>query len=278
MARSLLEEAMTPEVLDISWRRLRCEHTPWSFDVSREQLQQHLLGHILRCREEVLSGSYRPQPLRQFPMQKPDGKQRILSAQYLRDKLVQRALLTILEPRAEKLFHNDSYAYRPGRSVAMALKKVCERVRIGQCWLVDADIKSFFDTIPHSQLKKILKNFLHDANAFELVEKWLAQGAHHQSLLGQRRGISQGAILSPLFCNLYLHQFDIAMSRVDIPFVRFADDFLLFSTDKSKAHDAMDFAAGQLHKLGLALHPEKSRIVRSGSAVKFLGEPLPESM
>ncbi len=275
MGLSLLKQAMAPEVLNLTWRRLRREHTPWSVTVSRDQLQQHLLKHILECREQILSGRYKPQPLRQFPLQKPDGKQRILSAQYLQDKFVQRALLIVLEPRAEALFHNDSFAYRPGRNVTMALTKVRERVRIGQAWLVDADIKKFFDTIPHRKLIKLLKGFINDAQAMRLIETWLCQGAHHLSLLRSRRGISQGAILSPLFCNLYLHEFDMALVKANIPFVRFADDFLLFSRAKQDAVKAMGFAKETLKNLGLDLHPQKTRIVRSNPSVTFLGEQLP---
>jgi len=88
-----------------------------------------------------------PLPLRQLPMRKPDGRIRVISAQYLHDKLVQRAILGVLEPRAERLFHDDSYAYRRNRSVQMDLTKVRERIRIGQDWLVDADIEKFFDSI-----------------------------------------------------------------------------------------------------------------------------------
>jgi len=273
--QSVLEHAMSADILDRSWCKLRNEHTPWSIDVSRDQLQQHLLRHVLDCREQVLSGQYRPQPLRQFPMLKPDGRQRVLSAQYLQDKLIQRALLTVLQPRMEEIFHDDSYAYRPNRNVQMALQKVRERVRIGQSWLVDADIQSFFDNIPLRPLNKQLKGFINDAPAMKLIEQWLNQGAHHNSLLSAKRGISQGAILSPLFCNLYLHQFDMAMSRAGIPFVRFADDFLLFSDQKDKAEKALRYATEQLAKLDLTIHPQKTRIVQSSQAVTFLGECLP---
>jgi len=275
MKKPLLEQAMSPEVLDQAWRRLRREHTPWSVTVSRDSLEHHLLAHILSCREDILGGRYRPQPIRQFTMQKPNGKKRILSAQYLRDKLIQRALLIVLEPRAEKLFHADSYAYRPGRSVAMALAKTRERIRIGQAWLADADIHTFFDSIPHKPLLRSLKKFIGDARTMLLIEKWLAQGAHHSSLLRTRRGISQGAVLSPLFCNLYLTSFDQALARKSIPFVRFADDFLLFADSRVKAEKALEFASLELNKLGLQLHPEKTRVVRSGPKVIFLGEKLP---
>jgi len=157
----------------------------------------------------------------------------------------------------------------------MALQKVRERVKIGQYWLVDADIKSFFDSIPLVQLTKILKQYIGDREILWLMEKWLAQGAHHHSFLAKKRGISQGAILSPLFCNLYLHTLDTALSKANIPFVRFADDLLLFSSEKQKAEQALKFLGKQLNKLDLTLHPQKTQVVRSHSGVIFLGEPLP---
>lgn len=273
--KPLLKQAMAPNVLDQAWRRMRREHTPWSVTVSREELERNLLRYILTCREEVLDGSYRPQPIRRFTMKKPDGRKRILSAQYLQDKLVQRALLIVLESEAEAIFHPDSYAYRPGRNVAMALNRVRERIRIGQPWLVDADIRSFFDSIPHKKLVRMLAGFINDPQTMRLIRQWLTMGTHHCSLLAIRRGISQGSILSPLFCNLYLTDFDNRLTQKNIPFVRFADDFLLFTENKSKAAKALTFAARSLQHLGLELHPEKTRIVRSSPEVIFLGEKLP---
>ncbi len=275
MKTSLLEQAMAPTALDLAWRRLKTEHTPWSPDISREELQRHLMRHLLECREEVLGGAYRPLPLRQFPMRKPDGRMRVISAQYLKDKLVQRAILTILEPRAERLFHDDSYAYRPNRNVEKALTKVRERIRIGQDWLVDADIEKFFDSIPNRPLLKVLDAFVDDAPTLRLIARWLDQGAHVRSLLSTTRGISQGAILSPLFCNLYLHRFDTAMTKAKIPFVRFADDFLLFTPAQAQADKALAYATRELERLGLTIHPEKTRVIRAGRAVSFLGQSLP---
>lgn len=272
---TLLEQAMQPDMIDQSWRKLKTEHTPWTPQVNRKVLEQHLLLHILSLREAVLAGKYRPAPQRRFTMDKSDGGKRVLSAQYLSDKLIQRCLLIVLQPKAEQFFHDDSYAYRPGRGVQMALRKVNERVRCGQDWLVDADIKSFFDTIPHNQLKKKLKAFVKDRPTQRLMELWIAQGTHHSSLLGTSRGISQGAILSPLMCNVYLHSFDQALAKNNIPFVRFADDFLLFSSSKEQATAAQAFAGKILKQLGLQYHPKKTRIVRSSPKVIFLGETLP---
>lgn len=273
---SILATAMQPDILDQAWNLLKTEHTPWSVTVDREQLQRNLMRYLLQCREEVLSGRYQPEPLRQFTLPKPDGKQRVISAQYLKDKLIQRALLIVLEPNAEALFHPDSYAYRRGRSVKMALDKTYERVRIGQDWLVDADITKFFDNIPLTPLQKKLKSFVKDSDALTLIDKWLKQGVQSSSLFGTSRGISQGSILSPLFCNLYMNEFDQAISDAHIPFVRFADDFLLFADEQSKAEKALAFAGKKLAQMDLELHPSKTRVVRSGRKIIFLGEPLPE--
>ncbi len=275
MAETLLQQAMSPEMLNHAWRRLRSQHTPWSVQVDRDRLEQNLLHYVLQCRQQVLDGSYRPEPLRRFTMRKPDGRQRILSAQYLKDKFVQRALLAVLEPRAEAIFHEDSYAYRPGRNVAMALERTRERIRIGLDWLVDADIQSFFDSIPHRPLLRRLKPFVDDRRAMALIEQWLQGGAHQTSFLGGGRGIAQGAILSPLFCNLYLDQMDRELAQANIPFVRFADDFLLFAPTKAQAEQALAFVRQILDKLGLELHPRKTRVVRSSPEVGFLGSRLP---
>jgi RNA-directed DNA polymerase len=182
----------------------------------------------------------------------------------------------VLQPKAEQLFHNDSYAYRPGRSVAMALDKVKERVAIGLFWLVDADIQAFFDSIPITSLSKQLDNFIKDTDTMQLVKKWLKQGVFSSSLLSRPRGILQGSILSPLFCNIYLNQFDQAMERAHIPFVRFADDLLLFTDSYQKAQQAKEYAQHVLQKLGLELNPEKTKVIKSSKKVIFLGEKLPD--
>lgn len=271
----LLEQVLHPDVLDEAWRRVRNEHTPWSKAVDRDQLERHLLRHVLRLVEDVRANRFRPEPLRQFTVPKTDGRKRVISAQFLRDKLLQRAILIVLEPRAERLFHVDSYAYRPNRGVQDALRKARERINCGLDWLVDADIRSFFDQIPQTPLKKKLKAFVDDRTLLGIMDLWLKQGAHHTSLLGTDRGISQGAILSPLMCNLYLHEFDIALEKANIPFVRYADDFLLFTSSKALADKALNYVSGVMAKLDLELHDGKTQVVRSSREVIFLGERLP---
>lgn len=272
---NVLAQALSPDVINTAWKRLQKEHTPWSSSVDRDDLQKDLLKYILMMKQQVEEGNYRPEPLRKFTQPKADGRQRVISAQYLQDKLLQRALLIVLEPKAEQLFHEDSYAYRPHRGVRQAIIKTNERVRCGLDWLVDADIKSFFDNIPLVELKQALSQFIDDRATMQLIDLWLKQGMHHGSFLKAKRGISQGAILSPLMCNLYLHRFDMALAEANIPFVRYADDFLLFTQTKAQAEKAKTFAQAELKKLDLQMHPKKTQVIRSNPNVIFLGKNLP---
>lgn len=271
----LLHQAMSPATLNRAWKRLSTDKAIWAPGISRADMERDLLEHVLTLREDILSGEYRAQSLRQFTISKADGTRRVLSALTLRDKLAQRAVLCAIEPLGEKLFHNDSFGYRPGRNVDQALARARERIRCGLCWLVDGDIKSFFDQIPHEPLLKKAKAFIPDRDIVRLIRLWLKEGVPHQGRIGPRRGLPQGGVLSPFLCNLYLHDFDQELSKSSIPFVRFADDFLIFAPSKESAHTACIFVARKLEELGLSLHPEKSRVTKSGAHVVFLGERLP---
>lgn len=272
----LLEQTLSPAVMNSAWRRLSSDKTVWVPGLPRWDMERHLVRHILELVDDVRTGRYRPAPIRQFTITKGDGKKRVLSALSLRDKLLQRAVLTVLEPMAEALFHNDSFGYRPGRNTDLAIQRVRERVQCGLTWLVDADIQSFFDSIPHRELVKILRKTIPDRQLLDLIELWLAESGSVQGFMGRRRGILQGAVISPLLCNLYLHQFDTALAGRNIPFVRFADDFLLFAPDKNRAERAMHFGGKKLEELGLVLHPEKTAVVQSSGKLSFLGHRLPD--
>lgn len=269
------ESMLSPEILNRAWRALNSDHAVWEPGLPRSEMEHNLLLHLLRLFADVRAGRYRPAPLRQFPIAKADGKQRVLSALALRDKLLQKAAQIVLEPAAEQLFHHDSYAYRPRRNVEMALSRTRERIACGLYWLVDADIRAFFDSIPIKPLRQRLKVFVDDRELMALIDLWLDLGTSQASFFSTHRGIAQGAILSPLFCNLYLHEFDQALHAQKVPFVRYADDFLLFAADELKAQRALEFAGTRLRSLDLELHPEKTRITTSGPHVNFLGEPLP---
>ena len=271
----LLDRALSPAALNAAWKRLHPDQTVWRPGMPRWEMEKDLVLHLLELVHELRSGRYRPVPLRQFTVEKGDGKQRVLSALSLRDKWIQRAVLSVLEPIGERLFHNDSFGYRPRRNVEMAHRRACERIQCGLPWLVDADIAKFFDNIPHRPLQKTLKQYIPDRELLALIDLWLAEGASALSFLGTRRGVAQGAVISPILCNFYLHDLDAALAGKNIPFVRFADDFLLFAPDQQRANDALKFVDQRLKAMGLALHPDKTRVARSHRGLIFLGLPLP---
>lgn len=270
----LINAILDTENLNQAWRRSRQDKTIWLPGLPREAMERDLLRHLLTLIDDVRQGRYRPAPLRRFTVRKADGRQRVLSAYCLRDKLLQRATLQILTPRIDPTLHQYSFAYRPGMNVDQALKQVQQNINAGLDWLVDADIRRFFDRIPHKPLLKLCKQRIPDKAVVKLLQAWLDVGSPADSLFSARRGIPQGAITSPLLCNLYLDQFDRTMDKHNLPLVRYADDFLLFSPDKARAAQALQLAETTLKQLDLALHPDKTRVIRSGPEVRFLGKPL----
>lgn len=270
-----LDAVLDPDNLNRAWRRLRGDKAVWLPGLPRAEMERDLLRHLLTLIEEVRDGRYRPAPLRRFTVRKPDGRQRVLSAFCLRDKLLQRAVLQVLGPRIEPNLHAYSFAYRPGLNVDLALRQVRQHIAAGLDWLVDADIRRFFDRIPHRPLLKAVKTHVPERDLRRLLEQWLDAGSPADSLFGARRGIPQGAITSPLLCNLYLDPFDRALDRHNVPAVRYADDFLLFTSSKDTADRALALAESEIASLDLELHPDKTRVVRASPAVMFLGQALP---
>ncbi|NWH03864.1 reverse transcriptase domain-containing protein [Desulfobacter latus] len=271
----LLKKAASPAVLNQAWKRLKNDKTVWDQGISKKEMERDFVLHITRLAKDLESGQYRPAQIRMFPVLKGDGKKRIISALTLRDKLAQRAVLSVLNPIGEAMFHHDSYGYRPGRSIDTVMRRIKEQVDCGFCWLVDADIKSFFDRIPHRPLKKKLKKKLADHELLDLIFQWLDIGAPRTGILAGRRGIPQGGVISPFLCNFYLTEFDLFLTRHNLPFVRFADDFLVFTPARKNAEAALDCVTKGLKRLDLELNSRKTRIVLSGPKVVFLGRKLP---
>ena len=271
----LLERAARPEILNAAWKRLRNDKAIWEPGVSRRDLEANLVGYFLKLANELRTGTYVPNSARFFPVNKGDGKQRIISTTTLRDKVAQRAVLNVIEPIGEKVFHPDSFGYRPGRSVEMALRRVREYMMCGMTWVVDADIEACFDNIPHKPLIKALKSLISDGKVVALTKRWLDAGTVRRGFLSKAKGIPQGAVLSPFLCNAYLTRWDNDMAGMNLPFVRFADDFLVFARSRGDAVEAHAYIEKSLGRLELTLNAEKTNVVRCGPHVKFLGRRLP---
>ena len=273
---TLLEKAASPDVLNVSWKRLCTDKAVWETGMSRKEFESNFVYHITKLSEELRNRTYQPDPVRFFPINKGDGKTRIISAYTLRDKLAQRAVLTVIEPIGEKLFHHDSFAYRPGRTIDMALSRVREYMLCGLNWVVDADIEKFFDNIGHQKLLKSVKISIKDKDILHLISLWLNAGTVKKGFFSQAKGIPQGAVVSPFLCNIYMTGWDNDMAKKNYPFVRYADDFLVFANSQSEAKRAHHYIQKRLHKMGLMLNPEKTKVAHCGPNVIFLGRKLPD--
>jgi RNA-directed DNA polymerase len=193
----------------------------------------------------------------------------------VRDRIVQGALRHVLEPIFETDMAEHSYGFRPGRGAKDALRRVDRLLKTGHDWVVDADLKSYFDTIPHERLLALVKERVADGRVLALVESFLRAGVMEESKGWQpsERGTPQGGVISPLLANLYLNPLDHQMEKAGWEMVRYADDFVILSCSEAGAKNALEAVRRWVSEAGLTLHPEKTRIVnaRQPGGFDFLG-------
>ena len=237
---------------------------------------RHAEAELARLHTQMRDGTYRPQPVRRAWIPKPgSSEKRPLGIPAVRDRTVQAALRNVLEPIFETEFAEHSYGFRPGRGAKDALRRVDTLLKAGHDWVVDADLKSYFDTIPHEPLLALVKARVADGPVLALVESFLRAGVLEENKGWQptERGTPQGGVISPLLANLYLDPFDHEMARAGWEMVRYADDFVILCRTEAEAQTALAQVRAWVVAAGLVLHPEKTRIVNASipGGFDFLG-------
>jgi RNA-directed DNA polymerase len=233
---------------------------------------EDLLGNLQSLLERAKSGTYRAPPVRRVRIPKGTGNEtRPLGIPTFEDKVLQRAVVQVLEPLYEQDFLDCSYGFRPGRSAHQALAALRQQaMAMGGCWIVEVDIRKFFDTLDHAQLRELLQHRVRDGVLLRLIGKWLNAGVLEDgSLMFPEAGTPQGGVISPLLANVYLHYvLDVWFERDVKPrlkgrafLIRYADDFVMGFACESDARRVLEVLPKRFGKYGLTLHPDKTRLV-----------------
>jgi RNA-directed DNA polymerase len=272
---SLIDKVWHPANLEAAWWKVYRNRGGGGIDRQTvHQFHQRWPEELASLRETLRQGLYAPLPVKRVWIPKPgSSEKRPLGIPAVRDRVVQTALRHVVEPIFESIFHEHSYGFRPGRGCKDALRRVDGLLKAGYLWVVDADLKSYFDTIPHDRLMARLGEHVSDGRMLSLVRGYLEQkvmdGLAEWTPEG---GTPQGAVISPLLANLYLNPLDHLMAAHGFEMVRYADDFVILCQSQEQAQRALSLVAAWTEMEGLTLHPEKTRIVHGAeTGFDFLG-------
>jgi RNA-directed DNA polymerase len=227
---------------------------------------QNSARHLPPLQEKLKRGNYQAQPVQRVWIPKMGSKEvRPLGISPVEDRVVQMAVRNVIEPIFENVFAEHSYGFRPGRGAKDALRGVAHLLQQGRCWVVDADIKGYFDNIPQEKLLQALGQHISDGGVLELIGQFLKQGVMESGKGWQptETGTPQGAVISPLLANVYLNDLDHLMVRQGREMVRYADDFVILCESREQAEETLAQVRQWMEEAGLTLHPTKTRLVNA---------------
>lgn len=262
-----IERILHPDNLRSAWEEVeRKKGAPGIDRVSLERWGRNWEERLVSLAAEVRANAYRARKLRQFEIPKKDGTPRVISILTVTDRVLQRAVLRVVDDVFERGFLDCSYGYRPGRGVRDAVPAIIAHREAGRGWVLDADIDNCFPSLQHHLILRYFQQKVNDPVVASLLRQWMAQGETSPGM-----GISLGAVISPLLCNILLHQLDLRLVEAGYAPVRYADDFCIFCETRAQAEKARNRAAFALKKLRLALEPHKTGITHFNDGFDFLG-------
>jgi RNA-directed DNA polymerase len=244
--------------------------------ISIKMFEANLEENLSSLMRELKTGTFQPKPLRRVHVPKDENKTRPIGIPVVRDRVAQEVCRRLLEPIFEPLFLDASCGFRPGRNCHLAIEKVLALHEQGFLYVVDADIKSFFDTIPHWIIMRLLASEVADGNILDIIEKFLSCGVMEDGVFNPTNiGTPQGGVISPLLANIVLNLLDTILAKQGYRHVRYADDFVIVCRTKAEAEKALALVRQVLNEeLGLKLSEEKTRITKYTKGYSFLGFKL----
>ena len=271
--QGLLYRALARGNLQRAWKRVKANKGAAGVDgLSIEQTAERLLTEWARIRAQLLSGLYRPSPVRRVMIAKPDGSQRELGIPTVTDRLIQQALLQVLQPLLDPGFSEHSYGFRPGRRAHDAVLAAQAYVQSGRRIVVDVDLEKFFDRVNHDILIERLRKRVPDQGVLRLIRAYLNSGILDGGLVMQRHeGTPQGGPLSPLLANVLLDEVDKELERRGHCFVRYADDCNVYVHSRRAGERVMALLRRLYARLRLRINEAKSRVSSVFAGRKFLG-------
>lgn len=271
---SLIDKVYSKKNLELAWEKVKENKGAAGVDevtIARfEERKEYFLDTLHR---ELRQGTYRPKPVRRVEIPKPDGGIRKLGIPAIFDRVCQQALVQRMEPIFEPNFAECSFGYRPGRCPHMAMREVWKALMAGYEWIVDADLRQFFDTIEQERLIDLVSEEISDSRVLNLIRHILRSGVLEGGCWQPTlTGVPQGGVASPLWSNIFLTPFDRAMTAEGYVTVRWADDFVVLCRTRAEANRALVFARRILQKeLGVQVHPQKTQVVHVSQGFEFLG-------